>query len=149
MPAPAGSCPPRPAARPIRTSPTPRMRPPPPRSSARSSRRRPARTSRPRTRTSIPGRPSTSTRPWAGPSRPMATCGKCGNSTCPNGQPGLAGSSEDLESAWLPMLSSLVKRLERGPASPPGRSRWNGAGERPPAKALLRQAHVILRRPGL
>src|SRR5215467_8404877 len=47
----------RPAARPIRTSPTPRMRPPrPPRSSARSSRRRPARTSRPLTRTSIPGK---------------------------------------------------------------------------------------------
>jgi uncharacterized protein YndB with AHSA1/START domain len=30
----------------------------------------------------------------------------------------LAGSSEDLESAWLPVLSGLVKHLERGPSSP-------------------------------
>jgi uncharacterized protein YndB with AHSA1/START domain len=30
----------------------------------------------------------------------------------------LAGSSEDLESAWLPVLSGLVKQLERGPSSP-------------------------------
>jgi uncharacterized protein YndB with AHSA1/START domain len=27
-------------------------------------------------------------------------------------------SSEDLESAWLPVLSGLVKQLERGPSSP-------------------------------
>ena len=30
----------------------------------------------------------------------------------------LAGSSEDLETAWLPVLSSLVRHLERGPSSP-------------------------------
>jgi uncharacterized protein YndB with AHSA1/START domain len=35
----------------------------------------------------------------------------------------LAGSSEDLESAWLPVLSGLVKHLERGPSSPSGRTR--------------------------
>ena len=34
----------------------------------------------------------------------------------------LAGSSEDLESAWLPVLSSLVKHLERGPCSPSQRA---------------------------
>ncbi|HKF35235.1 MAG TPA: SRPBCC domain-containing protein [Jatrophihabitantaceae bacterium] len=28
------------------------------------------------------------------------------------------GSTEDLESAWLPVLSGLVKHLEQGPASP-------------------------------
>jgi uncharacterized protein YndB with AHSA1/START domain len=35
----------------------------------------------------------------------------------------LAGSSEDLESAWLPVLSGLVKHLERGPSSPSERAR--------------------------
>ena len=35
----------------------------------------------------------------------------------------LAGSSEDLESAWLPVLSRLVKHLERGPSSPSERTR--------------------------
>ena len=35
----------------------------------------------------------------------------------------LAGSSEDLEAAWLPVLSGLVKHLERGPASPSQRAR--------------------------
>jgi len=30
----------------------------------------------------------------------------------------LAGGTEDLESAWLPVLPSLVKHLERGPSSP-------------------------------
>jgi uncharacterized protein YndB with AHSA1/START domain len=34
----------------------------------------------------------------------------------------LAGSSEDLESAWLPVLSGLVKHLERGPSSPSERA---------------------------
>jgi uncharacterized protein YndB with AHSA1/START domain len=34
-----------------------------------------------------------------------------------------AGSSEDLESAWLPVLSGLVKHLERGPSSPSERAR--------------------------
>jgi hypothetical protein len=29
----------------------------------------------------------------------------------------LAASSENLESAWLPVLSGLVKELERGPSS--------------------------------
>ena len=32
-------------------------------------------------------------------------------------------STEDLESAWLPVLSSLVKHLEPGPASPSQRTR--------------------------
>jgi uncharacterized protein YndB with AHSA1/START domain len=35
----------------------------------------------------------------------------------------LAGSSEDLESAWLPVLSGLVNHLERGPSSPTDRTR--------------------------
>src|SRR5215471_8331525 len=35
----------------------------------------------------------------------------------------LAGSSENLESAWLPVLSGLVKQLERGPASPSEKAR--------------------------
>jgi uncharacterized protein YndB with AHSA1/START domain len=35
----------------------------------------------------------------------------------------LASSTEDLESAWLPVLSSLVKHLEPGPASPSERAR--------------------------
>jgi hypothetical protein len=35
----------------------------------------------------------------------------------------LAGSTEDLESAWLPVLSCLVKHLERGPSSPTERAR--------------------------
>ena len=35
----------------------------------------------------------------------------------------LAGSSEDLESAWLPVRSGLVKHLERGPSSPSERAR--------------------------
>jgi uncharacterized protein YndB with AHSA1/START domain len=35
----------------------------------------------------------------------------------------LASSSEDLESAWLPVLSGLVKQLERGPSSPSERAR--------------------------
>ena len=35
----------------------------------------------------------------------------------------LTGSSEDLESAWLPVLSILVKHLERGPSSPTDRTR--------------------------
>ena len=30
----------------------------------------------------------------------------------------LASSTEDLESAWLPVLPSLLKHLERGPSSP-------------------------------
>jgi hypothetical protein len=30
----------------------------------------------------------------------------------------LAGSNEDLENAWLPVLSGLVKHLERGRSSP-------------------------------
>jgi len=34
----------------------------------------------------------------------------------------LAGSTEDLESAWLPVLSSLVKHLERDPSSPSKRT---------------------------
>jgi len=34
----------------------------------------------------------------------------------------LAGSTEDLESAWLPVLSGLVKHLEQGPASPSERT---------------------------
>ena len=29
-----------------------------------------------------------------------------------------AGNTEDLESAWLPVLSGLVRHLERGPSSP-------------------------------
>ena len=33
------------------------------------------------------------------------------------------GSTEDLESAWLPVLSGLVKHLERGPSSPSARTR--------------------------
>jgi uncharacterized protein YndB with AHSA1/START domain len=35
----------------------------------------------------------------------------------------LSGSTEDLESAWLPVLSGLVKHLERGPSSPSDRTR--------------------------
>lgn len=35
----------------------------------------------------------------------------------------LAGSTEDLESAWLPVLSGLVKHLEHGPPSPTDRTR--------------------------
>jgi uncharacterized protein YndB with AHSA1/START domain len=35
----------------------------------------------------------------------------------------LADSSEDLESAWLPVLSGLVNHLERGPSSPTERPR--------------------------
>ena len=35
----------------------------------------------------------------------------------------LASSTEDLESAWLPVLSGLVKHLQRGPASPSERTR--------------------------
>jgi uncharacterized protein YndB with AHSA1/START domain len=35
----------------------------------------------------------------------------------------LASSTEDLESAWLPVLSSLVKHLEPGPSSPSDRTR--------------------------
>ena len=35
----------------------------------------------------------------------------------------LTGSTEDLESAWLPVLSGLVKHLERGPSSPSDRTR--------------------------
>ena len=35
----------------------------------------------------------------------------------------LASSTEDLESAWLPVLSGLVKHLERGPSSPSDRTR--------------------------
>ena len=39
-------------------------------------------------------------------------------------EPGrLAGSTEDLESAWLPVLSGLVEHLERGPASPSDKTR--------------------------
>jgi hypothetical protein len=34
----------------------------------------------------------------------------------------LTGSTEDPESAWLPVLSGLVKHLERGPASPSDRA---------------------------
>jgi uncharacterized protein YndB with AHSA1/START domain len=34
-----------------------------------------------------------------------------------------ADSSEDLESAWLPVLSDLVKHLERGQSSPSKRAR--------------------------
>lgn len=33
------------------------------------------------------------------------------------------GNTEDLESAWLPVLSGLVKHLERGPSSPSDRAR--------------------------
>jgi uncharacterized protein YndB with AHSA1/START domain len=35
----------------------------------------------------------------------------------------LTGGSEDLESAWLPVLSALVNHLERGPPSPSHRAR--------------------------
>jgi uncharacterized protein YndB with AHSA1/START domain len=35
----------------------------------------------------------------------------------------LTGSSEDLESTWLPVLSGLVKHLERGPSSSSERTR--------------------------
>ena len=35
----------------------------------------------------------------------------------------LPDSTEDLESAWLPVLSGLVKHLERGPASPSDKTR--------------------------
>jgi uncharacterized protein YndB with AHSA1/START domain len=35
----------------------------------------------------------------------------------------LASSTEDLESAWLPVLSGLVRRLERGQSSPSKRER--------------------------
>ena len=35
----------------------------------------------------------------------------------------LAGSTEDLEGPWLPVLSGLVKHLERGPASPSDKTR--------------------------
>lgn len=35
----------------------------------------------------------------------------------------LTGSSENLESAWLPVLPGLVKHLERGPSSPSERAR--------------------------
>jgi uncharacterized protein YndB with AHSA1/START domain len=35
----------------------------------------------------------------------------------------LADSTEDLESAWLQVLSGLVKHLERGPSSPSDRTR--------------------------
>jgi uncharacterized protein YndB with AHSA1/START domain len=35
----------------------------------------------------------------------------------------LAGSSDDLESAWLPVLSGLVNHLERGPSSPTEQAR--------------------------
>ena len=35
----------------------------------------------------------------------------------------LPGNTEDLESAWLPVLSGLVKHLERGPSSPTDRTR--------------------------
>jgi len=35
----------------------------------------------------------------------------------------LASCTEDLESAWLPVLSGLVKHLERGPASPSDKTR--------------------------
>ena len=35
----------------------------------------------------------------------------------------LAGSTEDLEGSWLPVLSRLVKHLEPGPASPSDRTR--------------------------
>ena len=34
----------------------------------------------------------------------------------------VAGSTEDLEGAWLPVLSGLVKHLEQGPASPSERT---------------------------
>ena len=34
----------------------------------------------------------------------------------------LTGSTEDLESSWLPVLSGLVKHLERGPSSPTDRT---------------------------
>src|SRR5215472_15678322 len=61
----------------------------------------------------------------------------------------LAGSTEDLESAWLPVLSGLVKHLERGAGFALRQDKVKRAGERPPAKALLRQAHVILQRTGL
>jgi hypothetical protein len=33
-----------------------------------------------------------------------------------------ADSTEDLESAWLPVLSGLVKHLERGPSWPTDRT---------------------------
>jgi len=35
----------------------------------------------------------------------------------------LPGNTEDFESAWLPVLSGLVKHLERGPSSPTDRTR--------------------------
>jgi len=35
----------------------------------------------------------------------------------------LASSTEDLEIAWLPVLSGLVKHLERDPASPSDKTR--------------------------
>jgi len=35
----------------------------------------------------------------------------------------LTGSTEDLESTWLPVLSSLVKHLGRGPSSPSKKAR--------------------------
>jgi uncharacterized protein YndB with AHSA1/START domain len=35
----------------------------------------------------------------------------------------LTGSGDDLESAWLPVLSGLVKHLERGSSSPSQRAR--------------------------
>jgi uncharacterized protein YndB with AHSA1/START domain len=35
----------------------------------------------------------------------------------------LPGNTEDLERAWLPVLSGLVKHLERGPSSPTDRTR--------------------------
>jgi uncharacterized protein YndB with AHSA1/START domain len=35
----------------------------------------------------------------------------------------LAGSTQDLETAWLPVLSSLVNHLERGPSSPTKKAR--------------------------
>jgi uncharacterized protein YndB with AHSA1/START domain len=35
----------------------------------------------------------------------------------------LTDSSDDLESSWLPVLSGLVKHLERGPSSPSERTR--------------------------
>ena len=34
----------------------------------------------------------------------------------------LPDSTEDLESSWLPVLSGLVKHLERGPSSPTDRT---------------------------
>jgi uncharacterized protein YndB with AHSA1/START domain len=38
----------------------------------------------------------------------------------------LADSTEDLESVWLPVLSGLVKHLERGPASSSEKTSRNG-----------------------